>query len=337
MMNTSISVVLPAYFREMTDQNSSFLKRALDSVGSQKFPSEFEILLIDDGSPTPVELPKTFYGDIVNKVRLIRLENNLGLVNALNTGIINAKFPLIARIDSDDWWDSNKIEKQVSYFHNDSDLSLVASGMTRYEYTGQSIDTHIRNGGWVEILNFFINIGCPFPHGSILARKEIFELLGLYPHDARYIHCEDYALWGIWLRFFKTKIIEESHLNYTVWDNSVSHRNSLQQQQASRIVQKKFAEYVNPNKLPSALTKLSQILGITLIQAGKLAYMLWRYDLFVRLPGETITILRNIIPDRLFIANATSQNVISWQDLIGLSKHTKECKLQEISGRFYKF
>jgi glycosyltransferase involved in cell wall biosynthesis len=335
MINFGISVILPVYFRQSTEQNYFFLKRALKSIEAQKFPAEYEVLLIDDGSPAPVTLPKSLYGSIVDKVNIIRLKVNLGLVNALNIGLKNAKYPLIARMDADDWWNSNKIESQISCFQKDSDLTLVATGMTRYSSDEKIIDTHIRNGKWDEILDFFIEVGCPFPHGSILAKKEIFELLGLYPHDARFSHCEDFALWGVWLRFFKAKIIEESLYNYTVWDHSISHSHSSQQQIASRVVMDSFSASVNRKKMPSALIDLSRVLNISILQAGKLAYFFWRFHIKVALPNEAIQVLAKIIPDRIFISESTSETAKNWFEIIKIPECSIDHKKIKVVGSYY--
>lgn len=334
MKNQSISIIMPVFFEQNTAQNAYFLKRALESIRVQKFPSDYEIILIDDGSSPSICLSKNDYEDLVDKVTIIRLDSNQGLVNALNIGLKSAKYPLIARIDADDWWHPQKIEKQITCFLNDPDLTLVAGGMTRYDSDGNQIDIHIRSGEWVEILNFFIDIGCPFPHGSILAKKEIFELIGFYPHDARYIHCEDYALWGIWLRFFKVKMIEESLLNYTVWEYSVSHRYASQQNLASREVKDSFSANVIPKKLPLALVELSHFLGISLIDTGKLAYILWRYNFKVALPSEAIKILSSIIPDRIFISDNSSLVPKQWSDLIGVPGYQTSDDTVQSAGRY---
>jgi glycosyltransferase involved in cell wall biosynthesis len=335
MNNYDISIIVPVFFRHLTEENSIFLERALRSIGEQSYPAEYEVILIDDGSPSPIRIPKNLHGSMQDKINLIRLEANQGLVNALNTGLKNARYPLIARIDADDWWEPNKIEKQIKCFQQDPDLTLVATGMTRYDPAGNRIDTHIREGQWDQVLNFFIEVGCPFPHGSILAKKEIFELLGFYPYDAQFIHCEDYALWGLWLRFFKAKIIEESLLNYTVWNQSVSYRHSVQQQLASRKVHDIFAASVDPEKLPRALIDLSKLLNISLIQAGKLSYLLWRCDHRIFLPNEAIVILDKIIPDRVFLQCGKNLASKNWQDVIRIPHHALDHDEVKVDGQYY--
>ena len=54
-MSSVLAFCLPTYFRQVGVDDLRFLKRALDSIVSQEFPGPHEVLVIDDGSETPVE------------------------------------------------------------------------------------------------------------------------------------------------------------------------------------------------------------------------------------------------------------------------------------------
>ena len=99
-----ISVVIPCYER------IDFLRNALRSVFSQTLKPN-EILVVDDGSPTPIEpsLVKEFPG--VNWL----YQENSGVAAARNLGIKRAQNSWIAFLDSDDRWKPSKLEKQWSF------------------------------------------------------------------------------------------------------------------------------------------------------------------------------------------------------------------------------
>lgn len=296
---TSVSVLLPVYFPDSSIEAGRLLRRALESVLDQRFPGEFEIVIVDDGSPTPISSLMDVVGPtLASRARWIRYERNQGLVYALNTGLREARFPWIARLDADDRWGSGKIEKQFALIADDPDLTIIGTGMTRVRPDGTVVEQHIRPGSWHGVLQFFRDIGCPFPHGSVVARRSIWRLLGGYPHDPTFSHCEDFALWGKWLRFFKPAMIEELLYDYTVSAESVSNRFSAQQVQASGLVHGAFVRLDLVDVIPNALSNLAQALGVSVMQAGVLAYRMWHYRIAAKLPVEVVPMLRLLMPDR---------------------------------------
>jgi glycosyltransferase involved in cell wall biosynthesis len=269
-----ISVVLPVLWRRDSAEAAADLRRALDSVLDQSYPAKLEILIIDDGSATAVA--DAFAGTAYAadpRLRWLRLPRNGGLVNALNVGLASARYDFIGRIDSDDSWHPGKIEKQAQLFERDPALTIAATGMRLVHQSGEPDIDHVRPGDWQGILKFFTTVGCPFPHGSILARRSVFTLLGGYPHDPRFSHCEDFALWGIWLRFFKPAMVEEVLYDYTVSASSVSGVHGDQQLRGSGLVQQTFIDLGDPSKLPGALEALSRELGVSLYEAGRLSLL----------------------------------------------------------------
>ncbi|QBQ98354.1 glycosyltransferase [Paraburkholderia pallida] len=333
--NYGISVVLPVFHRQPSVDNINLLKRSLESIKDQRISVDHEILLVDDGSPVPIFEFKDLLGEAAHDVTWIRIQNNRGLVNALNTGILAAKHSLIARLDADDVWLPSKIDKQLSQFEADENLTISATGMSLVTPDGSHIEDHIRPSEWNEILKFFVDVGCPFPHGSVVAKKEIYRLLGGYPHSGNFSHCEDYALWGTWLRFFKPTMVEEALYNYTVSETSVSAIHGEQQRNASRLVLSRFSKGNLANRLPDALISLARCLDISVISAGKLSYLLWQFNPDVSLPGEAIDLLRVILYDREFSTNPSGRSSRNWRDLIGWPMISQSQTRDEIGGRFY--
>jgi glycosyltransferase involved in cell wall biosynthesis len=297
-MKLDISVILPVYLNTVSGDAVNFLDRALESIFEQRFPGEFEIIVVDDGSKVPVsDVVECGAGEFADRIRWLRSVSNQGLVHSLNLGLSAAKYPFIARLDADDCWISGKIEKQCRCFFKDTDLTIVATGMARRTTEGILIDRHVRPGDWNGILRFFSDVGCPFPHGSVLARKDVYRLLGGYPHDVAFRHCEDYALWGLWLRFFKPAMIEELLYDYTVSRESISIQHSEEQTHASGIICNRFTNLNLAERLPSALTELASCLGISVYQAGVLSLRMWRHQAPVRIPHTAFEPLSIILND----------------------------------------
>jgi glycosyltransferase involved in cell wall biosynthesis len=309
------SVLLPIFFRENSAEAIQLLSRALESVEEQNFPGPHEILIVDDGSPTPIETAAALIGsdELLQNVRFIRVSRNNGLANALNIGLIESCFPFIARIDADDRWLPTKIEKQFLLFDADPDLSITATGMHLVTPAGKPFETHIRPGDWNGILRFFTDVGCPFPHGSILARRDIFHLMGGYSHLPTTAHCKDYALWGHWLRFFKPAMVEEA-----LYDGFVSSLHSEHQCKASGLVNARFQAIKPVERVPSALADLAEATELSVLKAGVLAYNLWRFRLSVVLPKAALGPLDALIPDRLVLRREESDcPVVDLERIVG--------------------
>src|SRR5262249_44002403 len=101
-METSVSVVIPAYDRAHT------IERALSSVRRQSH-SPLEILVVDDASS---DTTREVVGRIDDsRIRVLGLERNHGPAGARNAGVAAAKGRWIAFLDSDDEWAETKLEK----------------------------------------------------------------------------------------------------------------------------------------------------------------------------------------------------------------------------------
>ena len=305
-----ISVLLPSFCRNFTPEWIGYMRRAVSSVLDQECDLPTEIVLIDDGSAAPICEQKAladFFRD--PRVRYVRLRHNNGLVFALNTGLNLARYDLIARIDSDDAWRPGKLRKQLRLFDSDPDLTIAGTGMRLVHEGDSSPDEDlIRPGTWPGILRFTAEVGCPFPHGSILARKSVFHLMGGYSHDVRTAHCEDFALWTIWLRFFKGAMVEEVLYDYTVSEAAVSAVYAEQQRKASGAVHAAYLELGDHRKIPEAMERLAGRLNIPLSAAGRICFLAWRFYNVILAEQDILNDLRLLLPDRQVILPAAADH-----------------------------
>ena len=298
-MAESISVILPVLIRDPSVQTVGLLQRAIESVLAQDYPEMLELIVVDDGSPVPVaEMTglRSYRQD--PRMRWIRFPRNTGLPNALNVGLRSAQYDFIARIDADDRWRDGKIPRQIALFRQDPDLTIVGTGMCLSTGNHRPPTQHVRPGSWAGLLRFFVEVGCPFPHGSIVGRRDIFTLLGGYPHDRRVAHAEDFALWGVWLRFFKPAMVEEVFYDYALSETSVSTQHEDQQRRASGLIHRRFLSLNNSLLIPDALAGVSRALGLSLIEAGRWCFLAWKYSQCVTIPEAAIGYMRQLMPDR---------------------------------------
>ena len=294
-----VSTLLPVYLRLCSEDDFTLLRRAVFSVLNQRIDRPLELIVIDDGSFEALNESEGL-DDIFSdsRTRYVRLYRNNGLVYALNVGLNLAKYELIARIDSDDKWRPEKIIKQLALFASDPDLTIVGTGMRLVYDAPDKCQDLIRPGSWHGILRFTAEIGCPFPHGSILARKSIFKLLGGYSHNVKVAHCEDFALWATWLRFFKCAMIEEVLYDYSVSETAISARYAEQQLEGTRAIHSEFLALANYEKIPDAMNTVAEALNMTLLQAGRVCFLSWNFYDFILAEGDLLQALRILFPDR---------------------------------------
>ncbi len=114
----TFSVVIPVYKVE------KWLSRCVDSVLSQNF-TDFEVVLVDDGSPDGCPAMCDKYADSDSRVRVVHKTNG-GIASARNAGLRVATGDYIVVVDSDDWLESGALqvlwEKAVSPFRPDAIL-----------------------------------------------------------------------------------------------------------------------------------------------------------------------------------------------------------------------
>lgn len=116
-MDKKVSVIMPVY------NSSNYLRTCLDSVVSQTY-SNFEIVLVDDGSTDGSQNICDEYASIFNNINVYHIDNK-GVSNARNFGISKAKGELVTFVDADDWVEKDILENLVSMI-NDYDLSCCS-------------------------------------------------------------------------------------------------------------------------------------------------------------------------------------------------------------------
>ena len=124
-MRPKISVIVPVYNTE------KYLDRCIQSILAQTY-TDFELLLVDDGSTDSSGAICDKYAEQDSRVRVFHKENG-GVSSARNQGLDNAKGEWITFVDSDDWVDreffnilskSSKPDILISYY--------VADGWSRW-------------------------------------------------------------------------------------------------------------------------------------------------------------------------------------------------------------
>ena len=128
-----VSVIVPIYNVE------KYLNRCIDSILNQTF-TDFELILVDDGSPDRSGKICDEYAEKDDRVKVIHKQNG-GVSAARNTGIDEAVGEYIMFVDSDDYIDSMML--QVMFSEKSEDVIL--SGLKYVDMDGNLIKEYKEN------------------------------------------------------------------------------------------------------------------------------------------------------------------------------------------------
>lgn len=123
--NPKISVIVPVYKVE------KYLPRCVESIINQSF-SDFELILVDDGSPDNCGAICDEYSKKDARILVIHQEN-AKLAAARNSGLDIASGEWVAFVDSDDWLHKGYLNALLSGSRKDTDVVICGSKVTSNE------------------------------------------------------------------------------------------------------------------------------------------------------------------------------------------------------------
>ena len=170
---SKICVIVPVYKVE------KYLNRCVDSILNQTF-TDFELILVDDGSPDNCGKICDEYAKKDNRIVVIHKENG-GLSDARNAGIDwafkNSDSEWLAFIDSDDWVHPQYLE--VLYNANIQNDTLISVCGYLKTYTETNVYNNINDRAEVVVPeNFWVNdiTNATVAWGK-LYKKELFKTI----------------------------------------------------------------------------------------------------------------------------------------------------------------
>lgn len=183
----NITVLMSVY-----DEKPEYLYQAIKSILEQTF-SDFEFLIVDDCSSkeeTRNLLDKFAKND--KRIKLLRNTTNMGLTASLNKGIEFSKGKYIARMDSDDISERNRLETQYRFMEENERVAVSGSFAVFIDENNQIVGSR-RMPITSEEIKKKIVFRNPIIHPSAFIRKRILKCIGQY--DPRFRKIQDYDLW----------------------------------------------------------------------------------------------------------------------------------------------
>ena len=133
------SVIVPIYKVE------KYLKKCIDSILNQTF-NDFELILVDDGSPDNCPQICDEYAQSNSKIKVIHKKNG-GLVSARNTGIKAAVGDYICYVDGDDWIHEDTLKNLYEDSIKNYSPDMVIFGIVKlFSNKKEEIFTDLKDG-----------------------------------------------------------------------------------------------------------------------------------------------------------------------------------------------
>lgn len=182
-----VSIIMPTY------KHAHLISRALDSVVNQTY-SNWECIIIDNSSPDNTSEIVNSYNNpnFIYKI----VSNDGSIAESRNVGINLATGSLIAFLDSDDYWELNKLEILVNSLGDNFDF--IYHKLRCYSL----IDGNIVNNGVAECRDISSNpyesllkYGPSPTTSAIMVRKDILDRVGYFDENRDLIAGEDFELW----------------------------------------------------------------------------------------------------------------------------------------------
>ena len=104
-----VSIIIPVY------NSSKHIEECINSVINQTYKN-LEIIIVNDKSiDNSLSIINSFKD---KRIKIINLKENSGVSTSRNKGVEVSTGELICFLDSDDYWNKEKIEKQVKFIKN---------------------------------------------------------------------------------------------------------------------------------------------------------------------------------------------------------------------------
>ena len=191
MISSYFSVLISIYHKE----NPPFFNRCMQSIWDEQTVKPNEIVLVEDGPLTKdlyflIEKWQKKLGKIL---KIIPLEKNVGLAKALNIGLQNCSYKIIARMDTDDIAMPQRFEKQLHFLEKNKNIDVLGTYISEIDENETVIKKSVSYPLTHDDLYQFFKKRDPLAHPTTMFRQCFFQKAGNYP--THLLLAEDTLLW----------------------------------------------------------------------------------------------------------------------------------------------
>lgn len=214
-----VSVVMPVH------NALPYLDAAVRSILDQSH-REIEFVVYDDGSTDGSAERLREWAKQDSRICLHEGQQNIGPAHSSNLVVERSTASLVARMDADDISHPERIARQLAIFASDKEAGLVGTLCDIIDANGRKLrgaePWRLIRASWF----------APFPHGSIMFKRELFDQVGGYRSQCEYWEDQDLVL----RMAAQTEIIVLPQSLYMHRQSTASTRVASNQQQVERAV-----------------------------------------------------------------------------------------------------
>ncbi len=185
------SVLTSIYCKE----NPAYFDECMQSIWVNQTIKPTEMILVKDGKLTTAldQAIEEWSHKLSGALKIISLEKNVGLGNALNEGLKYCLYDWVFRMDTDDICVQDRFEKQLKFITDNPEVVLLGGQMREFISNARHEDGVIRivPDNYQDIINF-AHTRSPFNHITVAYKRNIILQEGGYQH---HLLMEDYNLW----------------------------------------------------------------------------------------------------------------------------------------------
>ena len=212
MIKERISILMPVKNVE------KYIKGCIESVLDQTY-KDFELIILDDSDDTTPEIIKRYSDE---RIKHITISGNIS--HKLNYGLQIAQYDYIARIDGDDFIDSQKIEKQISFLLDKPQIDVL--GTNYYCINGEGIIQYEKKlPEFHQDIEFMMPVITSVLHSTIMLKKSKF--LQITPYNETLTYAEDLELFLKSLNKIQFYNLQEPLYYYRIFENRTNAQNEI--------------------------------------------------------------------------------------------------------------
>ncbi|MDG1725667.1 MAG: glycosyltransferase [Emcibacteraceae bacterium] len=252
--------------------NPGYLKECFISLKEQSVQAT-EIIVVCDGVISEKLDEVLSEATIYLPIKRIQLPVNAGLAKALNLGLSQCNYELVARMDPDDICYPNRFEKQKLFM--DANPEVVASSSAVDEFSDQStiVCKRLVPASHAEILDF-AKLRSPLNHPAVIFRRSVIISVGGYPNFRK---AQDLALWSLLLsKGYILKNIQEPLVKMRAGDAIFDRRSFDHFKNELEVIKFQYnINFINKHQYLKSIT-LRAIARFAPLQVRKFIYKLSR-------------------------------------------------------------
>ena len=219
-----------------------YLHEAVESILNQTF-SDFEFIIIDDGSTDTTWKILNEYAQKDNRIILIKNNNNIGITRSLNKGLKVAKSQYIARMDADDVSLPDRLLKQITFMEAHPEIGVLGTWVECIDENNVMLEKwHMPTSP--ALIRWSLIFGNCVAHPTVMMRHEIIKQLGYYDTNIHY--AQDYDLWVRASMITQITNIPEVLLKRRISKNSIGlYYQHIQEKYAAQITHRIITQILN--------------------------------------------------------------------------------------------